>query len=88
MPALVQRAPAVYYLAMAPETERIVAEALTLSTEDRAEVAHRLLDSLDISGDDLETEDRARLHTAIGRSEGQFRAGQGIAADEVLKRLR
>lgn len=73
---------------MAPETERIVAEALTLSTEDRAEVAHRLLDSLDNGGDTLDSEDRERLHAAIGRSEDQFKAGQGIVADEVLKRLR
>jgi hypothetical protein len=55
---------------MAPQTERIVAEALALSTEERAEVAHRLLESLDADGDE------------------QFKAGQGIPADEVLKRLR
>ena len=73
---------------MAPQTERIVAEALALSTDERAEVAHRLLASLDADGDDLDVEGRERLHAAIGRSEEQFKGGQGIPADEVLKRLR
>jgi hypothetical protein len=54
---------------MAPQTERIVAEALTLSTEERAEVAHRLLESLDTDGGEFDVEDRERLHAAIGRSD-------------------
>jgi hypothetical protein len=39
-------------------------------------------------GDDLDDEDRARLHAALERSAEQFRAGTGIPADEVLGSLR
>ena len=38
-------------------------------------------------GDQLDDEDRARLHAALERSAEQFRAGQGIPAAEVLRRL-
>ena len=38
-------------------------------------------------GDTLDDEDRARLHAALERSAEQFRAGEGIPADEVLERL-
>lgn len=38
-------------------------------------------------GDDLDDDDRARLHAALERSAEQFRAGQGIPAAEVLRRL-
>lgn len=39
-------------------------------------------------GDDLDDEDRARLHAALERSAEQFRAGAGIPADQVLGGLR
>jgi len=39
-------------------------------------------------GDDLDDEDRARLHAALERSAEQFRAGPGIPADQVLDALR
>jgi hypothetical protein len=39
-------------------------------------------------GDDLDDEDRGRLHAALERSAEQFRAGRGIDADEALARLR
>ena len=38
-------------------------------------------------GDDLDDEDRARLHAAIARSAEQFRAGLGIPAEEILRDL-
>ena len=38
-------------------------------------------------GDQLDDEDRARLHAALERSAEQFSAGQGISAAEVLRRL-
>jgi hypothetical protein len=38
-------------------------------------------------GDTLDDEDRARLHAALERSIAQIRAGQGIPADEALRRL-
>jgi hypothetical protein len=39
-------------------------------------------------GDDLDDEDRARLHAALERSAEEFRAGDGIPADQVLSGLR
>ena len=38
-------------------------------------------------GDDLDDEDRARLHAALDRSQKDFLAGNGIPADEVLAEL-
>lgn len=38
-------------------------------------------------GDSLDDADRARLHAALERSMAQVRAGQGVPADEALKRL-
>ena len=38
-------------------------------------------------GDDLDEEDRARLHASLWRSAEQFSAGRGIDADEALARL-
>jgi hypothetical protein len=38
-------------------------------------------------GDTLDDEDRARLHAALERSVAQIHAGQGIPADEALRRL-
>ena len=39
-------------------------------------------------GDDLDTDDRARLHAALERSQRDFLAGKGIPAEEVLTELR
>jgi hypothetical protein len=39
------------------------------------------------SGDALDEQDRARLNAALERSAAQFRAGQGIPADEALRRI-
>jgi len=38
-------------------------------------------------GDGLDDADRARLHEALRRSSDQFRAGEGISADELLTEL-
>lgn len=38
-------------------------------------------------GDDLDHEDRARLHAALERSAAEFAAGKAIDAREALKRL-
>ena len=74
---------------VAPDAEKLVSEALKLPAEERAELVDRLLKSLDDEeGDDLEDEDRERLHAAIGRSEEQFLAGQAIPAKAVLDALR
>ena len=71
---------------MAPNAERVLAEALELPADERAELIEGLVRSLD-EGDVLEEADRARLHEALYRSEQQFRDGQGIPADVVLDRL-
>lgn len=41
-----------------------------------------------VSDDDLDDEDRARLHAALAASEEEFRAGKGIPAAEVIAELR
>ena len=73
---------------MVPNVEKVHATALQLPKEQRAELAERLLESLDEDTHDLADEDRQRLHEAIHRSEEQFEAGLGIPADQVLARLR
>jgi hypothetical protein len=39
-------------------------------------------------GDDLDDDDRARLHAALDRSQKVFLAGKGIPAEAVLAELR
>jgi hypothetical protein len=39
-------------------------------------------------GDDLDDTDRARLHASLERSAEQFSRGQGITAQDALRRLR
>ena len=39
-------------------------------------------------GDDLDDTDRAQLHAALRRSEGELQAEYGIDAEEALARLR
>ena len=41
-----------------------------------------------IDGDELDDEDRARLHAALEASEEEFRDGKGIPAAEVVAELR
>ena len=38
-------------------------------------------------GDDLDDEDRARLHAALDSARAQLAGGQAIPADEALRRL-
>jgi hypothetical protein len=72
---------------MAPRAAKVVAEALKLPPDERAQVVDELLRSLD-EGDDLEDDDRARLHAALRQSDEEFKAGLGIPAADVLARLR
>jgi hypothetical protein len=39
-------------------------------------------------GDDLDEAERERLHAALRRSAEQFASGEGIAAEDALRRLR
>ena len=74
---------------MASNAEKIISEALKLAADERVEVVDRLLQSLDDEeGDELDDADRERLHSAIARSEEQFRSGQSVPAKTVLDRLR
>ncbi len=44
--------------------------------------------NLAVLDDDLDDEDRARLHAALETSEEEFKAGKGILAAEVIAELR
>lgn len=72
---------------MAPGAAKVVQEALKLPPDERAEVIEELVRSLD-DGDDLDDDDRARLHAALRQADDEFKAGQGIPAADVLDRLR
>jgi hypothetical protein len=41
-----------------------------------------------VADDELDEEDRARLHAALEASEDEFRAGLGIPAADVIAELR
>jgi hypothetical protein len=72
---------------MVPDTAHVLAAALKLTREERTAVVDELMRSLDDAEDLMDPPDRERLHVAIGRSEEQFRAAQGISAEVVLDRL-
>ena len=72
---------------MAPAATKVIADALKLAPEERAELIEELVKSLD-HGDELEDDDRDRLHEALRRSNVEFKAGAAIPADDVLDRLR
>ncbi|HEY2027570.1 MAG TPA: hypothetical protein VGH20_00045 [Myxococcales bacterium] len=74
---------------VAPNAERLIAEALKLRVEERSDLVDRLLRSLDEEeSGDLDAEDRARLNAALDLSDQQFNAGQTVPAEEVIDRLR
>lgn len=74
---------------MGTDAKKVIEAALQLPADDRAEVAARILRSLDEEeGDTLDHEDRARLHEALAASEADFAAGNYRDADEVLADLR
>jgi predicted transcriptional regulator len=45
-------------------------------------------DARDVPGDELDDDERERLHDAIEESEAQIEAGQVFPAEEVLAALR
>lgn len=71
---------------MVARASKIVADALELPVEERAEVIEALVRSLD-DGDDLDEADREKLHAALLRSDEQVRTGDVSSADEVLEQL-
>lgn len=71
---------------MEPNLDRIVSEALQLNLESRAELAKRLLDSLD----DLAPEEAQRLWAEeASRRYAQLKDGtaKGVPAEEVFAKL-
>jgi hypothetical protein len=72
---------------MSSGAAKIVEQALKLPPDERAEVIDELVRSLD-QGDDLDDDDRARLHAALRQSDEEFRAGHAIPAADLLARLR
>jgi len=72
---------------VAPATKKVLADALELSAEERADLAEQILRSLDDDEDVRDPDDRRRLHEAVRRSDEQYASGQGIPAELVLERL-
>lgn len=73
---------------MGPDAAKLLEQALKLSPEERSEVADGLLRSLDDDTDDLDDEERARLHHALAASEDDFAAGDYRDASDVISDLR
>ncbi len=73
---------------MASDVDKVLAEALSLPTEARATLAKRLLESLREDGDELDEEDRGRMHAALDAAEQESRAGLGRPVGEFLAELR
>ncbi len=73
---------------MDPHGERLAAEALALPTTERAELAHRLITSLDVATD-ADVEDRTGHAEALRRLDEIDRgAVTPISADELFRRVR
>lgn len=66
--------------------EKLLAEALTLPEEDRAELAHDLLASLESVDDDVDEAWRIEIATRLE----EYRAGNAevLSYDEVMTELR
>ena len=73
---------------MASDVDKVLADALRLPTEARAKLAGRLLESLQDGGEDLDDEDRVRLHTALDEAGLESRAGLGRPVGPFLAELR
>jgi hypothetical protein len=41
-----------------------------------------------VDGDELDEEDRARLHAALDRADDELRAGKGIPGGDIISALR
>ena len=73
---------------MDSHSERLAAEALALPTTERAELAHRLITSLDVATD-ADFGDRAGHAEALRRlDEIERGAVAPISADELFRRVR
>lgn len=75
---------------MSMPLERLEAEALELSTHERARLAQRLLASLDDGADEDPAEVERAWEVEIERRLAAYRAGEmeAVPADEALARIR
>jgi hypothetical protein len=74
-------------MAVSPGT---LAELLELPEAERVDLAQRLLESLreGSTSDDLDDDDRSRLHQSLHRSESDMRAGRTRPATDLIAELR
>ena len=70
---------------MRPNAARVLAEALSLTADERAAVAGQLLRSLD---EDMSEEERQAVEAALAESEADIAAGRVRPASELLAELR
>ncbi len=70
---------------MKPNAARVLADALSLTADERAEVAGQLLRSLD---EDMSEEERQAVEAALAESEADIAAGRVRPASELLAELR
>jgi putative addiction module component (TIGR02574 family) len=75
---------------MSRRLERLEAEALELSTTERAALAHRLIASLDDGGEDDTTEVELAWEAEIQRRLDEYRRGEvrTIPSEEVFAKAR
>ncbi len=79
------RSPGCYDSGMKPNAARVLADALSLTADERAEVAGQLLRSLD---EDMSEEERQAVEAALAESEADIAAGRVRPASELLAELR
>lgn len=73
---------------MDSHVERLAAEVLSLPTTDRAELAHRLIESLDEEDDTLETSPRGHAEALRRLDEINRGVVEPISSDELFRRVR
>lgn len=67
--------------------QALLDQLMKLDEGDRLEVARLLVSSVD-DGDDLDDEERARLHASLARSAEDIKHGRLHDAQDVLEELR
>ena len=73
---------------MTEAAEKLLAEAMKLSPEERERLGKQLLSSTEAANDDMDAEELAALEEALDESEQQFSAGQGREFFSAIAELR
>ena len=73
---------------MSEAARRLFEEALSLSVEERSQLAKQLLQSVIVANDELDADELSALDEALDESERQFAAGQGRDFFAALAELR